>query len=751
MDTTTKISTPIAPEAAIDQGSPVLATVPSPLRSELSRRGFVRVAALAGGGMMLAARFALDGPRAAFAADGGTGAVLNAFVRLTPDGVVTIMAQNPEIGQGVKTMLPMLIAEELDVPWESVRVEQADFDSSSYRGQMAGGSMATPMHYESMRQVGAAARAMLVAAAAKEWGVAPAECTTRAGRVLHKDKSKSYGELATAAAAMAPPDRASLTLKDPKDFKIIGTPIAGVDNPKLVTGKPLFGIDVTVPGMKYAVFEKCPVHGGKVKSADLAAVLSSPGVTEAFVVDEPDTNGVAIVGTSWWLVDAARSKLEVVWDEGATAAQSSEAFALEADRLGQQEPQQSVKADGDVATALGSAAKTLKAAYSYPFLAHAPLEPQNTTAHFQNGKIELWAPTQTPQQAESEVAKALGIAKENVTIHLTRMGGGFGRRLYNDPVVEAALIAKRVAAPVKLVWTREDDIRHDLYRPGGFHYLEGGVDAQGRLSAWRDHFVTFGEGSGYAPSANMSPSEFPQGLVPNFSLGVSKMPLGVPTGALRAPTSNAMAFVMQSFVDELAHAAGKDPLAFRLELLAGAGAHGRVAFDAERMKGVLELVAEKSGWGKKTLPQGTGMGVAFHFSHRGYFAEVVRASVSHAGELDVEQIWVAGDVGSQIINPSNAVNQVQGAALDGLAQALVQEVTIEAGRTAQSNFHNFKLLRMKQAPPVDVYFRRTDNPTTGLGEPALPPIPPALCNAIFAATGKRIRSLPLANHDLSWT
>ena len=705
--------------------------------------------------MLLGVRFGLDGPRGAGAAvaDADVEAVLNAFIRLTPDGAVTIMAQNPEIGQGVKTMLPMLIAEELDIPWSQVRVEQADFDPTKYRGQMAGGSMATPMHYESMRRAGAAARSMLVEAAAQEWRTKPEKCTTEAGVVHFKNKSMSYGDLASAAALLEPPNPRTVPLKDPKDFTIIGQEIPGVDNPKIVVGEPLFGIDVSVPGMKHAVFEKCPVHGGRVKSVDLDAVKASPGVTDAFVVDSDAAqlpiNGVAIVGDSWWLVNEARGKLEVTWEEGSTATQSTEDFNRQAEALSKQAPEQTLTSDGDAAGALGSAAKTLQAAYQYPFLAHAPLEPQNTTAHFRDGELEMWAPTQTPQFARGDLSKALGIAQDKITIHLTRMGGGFGRRLYFDYMLEAGLIAQQAGVPVKLLWTREDDTRHDFFRPGGYHFLEGGLDEAGNLVAWRDHFVTFGEGRRFAPSAEMSRNEFPQAFVLNFALEASKMPLGIPTGALRAPTSNAISFVVQSFIDELAAEAGKDPLQFRLDLLDSAVAGTRTAFDPQRMKTVLELVRDKSGWGKADLPKGTGQGVAFHFSHRGYFAEVVQATVSPEGELGVDKIWVAGDIGRQIVNPSNAVNQVQGAALDGLAQALDQEITFEGGRTMQSNFHDFKLLRMDQAPPVEVHFVKSDNQPTGLGEPALPPVPPALCNAIFSVTGKRVRSLPLSRHDLS--
>ena len=714
-----------------------------------SRRAFLRVSLAAGGGLMLS--FAL--PREGRAADAAEGATLNAYIRIAPDGGVTIAAKNPEIGQGIKTMLPMVIAEELDVDWSAVRIETAPVDVKAYGPQFAGGSQATPLNYDLMRKMGAAGRALLIAAAAQAWSVPAAECETASGVVHHRPsgRSASYGALATAAASQPAPDPATLKLKDPASFTIIGHSKRGIDSPKVVVGQPLFGIDTVRPGMLYAVYEKCPVFGGKVVSAELEAVKAIKGVRQAFVVHGDDQpaglrDGVAILGDNWWTVNKARQKLKVVWDEGPTASQSSAGYAARALEISKQPGTKSLRSDGDADKALAGAAKVLEAAYAYPFIAHAPLEPQNCTAEARGGGIEIWAPAQTPQSGRTLVAKTLGIPEDNVVVHMTRVGGGFGRRLNNDFMVEAAKIAQVAGVPVKLLWSREDDMRHDFYRPAGWHFLKGGLDAGGRLVAWCDHFVTFGDGDKFAPSAGMSGTEFPARLVDNCLIEASLMPTGIPTGALRAPGSNALSFVFQSFIDELAHAAGKDPIAFRLDLLGAPrslGNPGELPFDTGRARGVIELAAEMSGWGKTALGPRQGMGVAFYFSHRGYFAEVVKATVADDGGVTPNQVWVAGDVGSQVINPTGAENQAQGAVLDGLAQALGQEITIEHGRTVQSNFGDFPLLRMTQACPVEVRFRKTGFPPTGLGEPALPPVAPALCNAIFSVTGVRLRRLPI--------
>ncbi len=747
----------------------------------LTRRSLLHVTALAGGGLMIGGIFE---PRVSGQQHGPAPLVPSDFVRIGSDGSITLISRNPEIGQGIKTMLPMLIAEELEVDWKTVKVEQADLDAK-YGNQTTGGSRAASNNWIPMRQMGAAARQMLISAAAKTWHVPESECYAAHGRVYHRktDRSLGYGELAATAATLPPPDLDSLQLKSADSYKIIGQSTPNVDNPAITTGKPIFGIDFTAPGMVFAVYQKCPVFGGKVVSANFDEIRKLPGVRDAFALEsqvkmgpviegEPGLEaGVAIVADTWWNAQSARTKLKVKWDDGPGASQSSAGFQKRAEELAQQPPARTLKKDGDPDSALKSAAHTVDAAYSYPFISHAPLEPRNCSAQFKDGKLEIWTTSQLPERGRSLVSRQLDIPAKDITIHLLRAGGSFGRGLYNDYMVEVSAIAKRTGAPVKLLWSREDDMAHDYYRPGGFHFLKGGVDASGRIVAWSNHFVSFGDGEHFSASAALTPGEFPVGFVPNFGMYSSMMPLEIKTGALRAPGANAIAFVMQSFIDELAHAAGKDAMQFRLDLLEEPGKEvvkeaakpkvenepgqkpgdkNKQSYDVARMRGVLQQVAEKSGWGKRQLPKGTGLGVAFHYSFQGYFAHVAEVSVAPGNKIKVNKIWACGDVGSQIINPSGAEAQVQGAIIDGLSELMAQEITLEGGRVVQSNYDKHQLLRMRQAPQIEVHFVKSDNAPTGLGEPALPPVIPAVCNAIAAAGGPRVRTLPLTKSGFAW-
>lgn len=722
----------------------------------MNRRSFLRASGLAGGGLVLAYYFkngsavfaAMGGPRAEFAP--------NAFIRIAPDGVVSIFSHKPEIGQGIRTSLPMIVAEELDVAWESIKVVPGDLNPDFGLAQSAGGSNSTPSSYDTLRRMGAMARVMLIAAAANTWGVPAAECAAENGVVHHRASGKtlSYGQLAAKAATLPVPDAKSVPLKDPKKFKILGTRVGGVDNPAIVTGRPLFGIDVQVPDMLHAVFERCPVFGGRVVGANLDFIKSQPGVRDAFVVDgvgglKDLVPGVAIVADNTWAAISARRQLKVVWDEGSHAGDNWADFATRARKAATGPGADTLHNDGAVAASLAGAAKVVEAAYSYPFISHANLEPQNCTALVQGNRAELWAPTQQPEAGQEFVARVLGIPRGNVKVHILRCGGGFGRRLSVDYMAEAAAIAKKAGVPVKLTWTREDDLRHDHFRPAGFHHFKGGIDASGNICAWLHHNVTFSSAGGRPGSGGgMRSGEFPAGFLADHRVEQTVLDCGIPMGPWRAPGSCVFGWVIQSFIDELAHAAGRDPFEFRLDLLSR---KREGSYDAGRMIGVTKLAAEKAGWGKK-LPKGRGQGIAFHFSHRGYFAEVAEVSVSPAGGLKVHRVVAAGDVGSQIVNLSGAENQVEGAIVDGLSAAWRQEVNIERGRTVQGNFDDYALLRIADAPEkIEIHFLKTDNPPTGLGEPALPPLAPAVCNAIFAATGRRIRELPFSKNDLRWS
>jgi isoquinoline 1-oxidoreductase beta subunit len=730
----------------------------------LTRREFLRVTALAGGGFALG--FAVPGAigaEAAPALDNTARAFTpNPFIKITPDGIITLLAKNPETGQGIKTSLPMIVAEELDVDFSKVVIEQAAL-RGDVGAQFAGGSRSTPDNYLLMRRAGATARAMLVEAAAQTWGVPAGELETKDGFVVHRatNRSLSYGQLATKAATLPIPDETKITLKRQDAFRVLGSRVGGVDNPAIVTGRPLFGIDQRLPGMLYAAFEKCPVFGGKVVSANLDRIKALPGVRDAFIIEgTAEINGllpgVAIVAQSTWAAFSAKRQLQVVWDESAGEGHSTTAYAARAAALAAS-PGAPVRNDGDVAAAFASAAQVIEGAYFYPFLNHATLEPQGCTAWAHDDGIEFWTTSQTPGAGQDLVARTLGVAKDKLKVNLVRGGGGFGRRLANDYMVEAAAIAQRVNAPVKLTWTREDDMRHCFYRPAGYHYLKGAVDASGRLAAWHNHFVSFGyrNTEKAASSAGLSPDELPARFVPHYRLEQSYIATIVPTGPMRAPGSNGLAFVMQSFIDELAHAGGRDPLDFRLELLGddrvvppGPGQRG-VPYDVARMKGVLRRAAAESAWGKK-LPKGEGQGIAFHFSHSGYVAMVAEVAVARDGTLKVRRVTAAVDVGP-IMNLSGAENQIEGSVIDGISAAWLQEITHERGRTVQSNFNDYPLLRSTETPVVTTHFIQSKNPPTGLGEPGYPVVPPALCNAIFAATGKRVRQLPLTKTDLAWS
>jgi isoquinoline 1-oxidoreductase beta subunit len=656
------------------------------------------------------------------------------------------------MGQGVNTSVPMVIVEELDAAWEDVQVEQSPIDADVYGRQAAGGSKSIPTTWGPLRQAGATVRTMLVSAAAARWDVTSAECSTVDSYVEHTASGRRlhYRELADDVAKQPIPVADTLRLKKPGEYRLLGSRISGVDNHALVTGQPLFTSDYVVPGMKYAVYEKCPATGGSVAKANLDDILALPGVVDAFVLEGNGRvtelmPGVAIVANSTWAAFEAKRKLEITWNESDAAKDSWQTTVARARSIADRRGEDIIVETGDVDGAFATAASTVEGFYSYKFVSHAQMEPQNCTASYRDGQIELWAPTQTPQRGLSSVAELLEISEASVTVHQMRGGGGFGRRLYNDFMCEAAAISKKIKAPVRLQWTREDDMAHDLYRAGGFHALKGSVDNNGQLSGWQDHFITFSpDGKRPVSGGRMSDRIFPSGLVKNYRVEQTKLLWATPCGAWRAPGSNVLGFAIQSFIHELAVAADRDHLEFLLEIVGEPKwfKEGDLrSLNTQRAANVIKLAADKTGWGR-TMPAGRALGLAFYFSHAGHVAEVADVSIDASKKLKVHNVTVAADVG-QIVNLSGAESQCEGAVVDALSTMLGLAVTHENGRVQQTNFDRYPILRMAHAPGIDVHFVDSDYPPTGLGEPALPPLAPAVCNAIFTATGHRIRSLPI--------
>jgi isoquinoline 1-oxidoreductase beta subunit len=730
----------------IELGAPAL-----PMRAvKIDRRAFLKLTGLAGGGLTLG--FMLGG-QTSDAASSAADFAPNAFLRISSKGSILIYNKGPEIGQGIKTAFPLIIAEELDALWTDVVVEQAPVNPAVYGNQSAGGSRSIPSSWDQLRKAGAVGRAMLVSAAAAAWKVPVEECSTRDSAVWHGKRKLAYGALAAKAAALPVPDAATVRLKLRSEYRLLGKLYTGVDNRKVVTGAPLFGIDQQLPGLKFAVYEKCPATGGKVRSANLEEIKRLPGVRDAFVIEgngKPTEvmPGVAVIADSTWAAFEAREKLRVEWDESTASKDSWNALAKRATELGKQPTGETMTISvGATADALKGAAKTVEGFYTYPFVSHSPLEPQNCTAWNHDGIIELWSPTQTADRSLATLSSALGVPVEKIKVNQTRVGGGFGRRLMNDYACEAGAIAQRFPGPVKLMWTREQDMAHDFYRPGGFHALAGGIDAAGKLVAWRNHFVTFTtDGKNPVSGGNMPGEEFPAHNVPNYLLSQTMLPLITPCGPWRAPRSCSVAWVIQSFLHELSTAANRDHRDFLLEIM-GAPRLLPGGLNTGRAADVIKLVTDKAGWGRQ-LPAGHGLGLAFHFSHAGHFAEVAEVSVDAGKRIRLHRVVVAGDIGP-IVNMSGANNQCEGAVIDGFSTMLGLEITMENGRVEQSNFHQYPLLRMPDHPKVEVHFIQSDNPPTGVGEPALPPVAPAICNAIYAAVGHRVRTLPLTKEGFS--
>jgi isoquinoline 1-oxidoreductase beta subunit len=737
-------------------------------RVNQGRRQFIITGVSAAGGLMVGlpavGLLAEDSPPQ-------TPGKIGFFVEIRPNGKVVIGVAQPEIGQGVRTSLPMLVAEELDVEWSSVSIEQmplgiiktADGLAWKYGGQGAGGSTSITDNWQFLREVGATARHMLILAAAQKWEVDPAACRTEPGMVVCESIGKriEYGDLSAEASRLAMPEEAP-ALKDPANYRIIGKAKSVIDARDIVTGKARYGIDTSVPGMRYASIERCPNLDGGIESFDDQAARAVAGVIDVFVVDGPEpgkpyfilATGVAVVADSTWAALQGRKALKIKWTAGPHASESTDSFWAQCNCL-LEKPGQVVRDDGDFDQAMSDSDSVVTARYQEPYVNHAPMEPQNCFAHVRENDAHIIAPTQMPSGASRAVAAVTGLDRLAIEVEMTRVGGGFGRRLTNDYVAEACIISKKTGLPIQLVWTREDDVRHDFYRPSGLHEMKAGLDSNGKLTAWTHRLASaskYYRRDGVAADkmfeAEMYVDDFPASIIENLRIEWFAVQSGVPRGSWRAPAHTANAFVVQSFIDEIAHASGQDPLQLRLELYGEDrelpySNHGGPSFNPWRLSRLLKHVAKQIDY-EKPRPKGRGIGIASHFTFGGYAAHACEVAVADNGDLTIERIVAAVDCGLAV-NPRGIEAQLQGGTIDGLSTALNLQITVKDGQIEQSNFHDYPILRMAGVPTlVEAHVLPWGDTPTGMGEMGIPTLAPALTNAIFNASGVRIRKLPIA-------
>ena len=699
--------------------------------TKTNRRDFLKIAATATGGLVIGFNWAgCDSPKMKVLTNEEV--LLNAhnfngYLSISPSGDVVIYSPNPELGQNIKTSFPMVVAEELDADWSKVRVIQANLDTEKFDRQLTGGSGAMPHSWERLRKAGATARFLLVAAAATKLNVDVSSLSTSNGEVIHKESGKKigYGELVAEAAKLTAPDE--VAFKDPKDFKIIGTPIKNVENKAMFTGMPLYGLDFYREGMLNAMIQR-PPFGMKIKSVDDSAARAITGVTDVITFK----NNVAVIGKTTWPLMKAKKLLKIEYEPDGVVESTFDHDRLFAELLDGKNADVKRK-DGDVDTAFKNAAQIITSEYQCPFLSHSPMEPQNFFAHVQGDKVELVGPTQTPDRARNDTAQLLGIPPENITVEITRLGGGFGRRLRADFVVEAAELSKLTNAPIKLVWSREDDMTGGAYRPAVRYRFQAALDESGNMVGYKLRGVGINAGN------STRENNFPSGAVENVLIESVEHKSAITTNAWRAPITNFLAYAEQSFLDEVALAAKKDPVQFRLDLLAKAknSPIGELQYDVDRMIGVIKMAAEKSNWGKDANVM---QGFSVYFSHRSYVAQVANIEMENNQPV-LKKIIACTDCGI-VVNPTGANHQVRGGIVDGMGHAMYGNLTFENGLPKQKNFDTYRLIRMKEVPEIDVHYVQNGIDPTGLGEPALPPTGGAVANAIFKATGRRLRSQP---------